>query len=496
MSWKETLQNLFAETQRYEPNPLQRAALSALLLTSVSGVVVLGLAAGQWFEASTPSLLLLLGSIPLTLVATLMATSHENRLSPGVLWAPALVSFGVTLSLGGGFGLLWKEESVRQETLEQASAYELTPVLLGAMRDDDTFGVLACQKLINSSNEETRQQAFKGLLTHPEHFSRCLAGTPLQKEWGKRLVDGWMGKLIESEDAESMCAWSRTLGEASSAVPGAASALMSCVLSDENAARKACCLEAMKQESLIGDRLASTLEEAPQNSIYELAMSQPLSAQLSQTEGDDPLQIMSSEMLKRHGYTSTCRAMTIESVELSSNFADVAIERCNIREKSLREDTGFWVSVCHDLVLDTGNQDQPIEQLFCEETRRRMTWRASTEASRLIHIAMLTPQTQDLIKMEKLAGIINKAAQTSGFAPADSTGIVRETESSRYSRSASNQALHKIGERKLKGKQNTFKRSSKNLRNQNKGLDDTAFQSQSKEARIKQQEELAKQLMQ
>ncbi len=120
MSWKETLQNLFAETQRYEPNPLQRAALSALLLTSVSGVVVLGLAAGHWFEASTPSLLLLLGSIPLTLVATLMATSHENRLSPGVLWAPALVSFGVTLSLGGGFGLLWKEESVRQETLEQA----------------------------------------------------------------------------------------------------------------------------------------------------------------------------------------------------------------------------------------------------------------------------------------------------------------------------------------------------------------------------------------
>jgi hypothetical protein len=457
MSLKDTLGRLLTPEQRYEPNPLQRAALSSLLITSVSGSVVILLAVGRWLDMSTPSWMLLLGSLPITLVSTLMATSHEDKLSVPRLIGPALVSLGIALSLGVGLGLMWREDGVRRQAVEFASERELSPVLLGAMRGGGPeLGALACKKLADSKREELRLDAFDGLLTHPSHFSACLEDSSLHDEWGKRLVDGWMASLKAGTSPETICAWSDTLAQATEEVPGAAMALMSCALDDTSAPHQTCCIRAMKEKQWVGDRLASRLHEARPNPVYERAMSVAVSAQLADKGGQD-IGMQDSEMLKRYGYASMCRSMNLENLALASGLTNMAIERCKVREKSLREDTSFWISVCGDLVMDASRQeDTPIEGLFCEETRRRMVSRASQQASLLLHAATLTPQTQELYKMEKLAGVIHNAARASGFVPSDSTGIVGQHEHSRYSRSADNQAIHKLGERnfkkRLKGK--------------------------------------------
>lgn len=451
--WRRTFQ------ESYEANPIQRVILSAVGLTLVSSLLLLMLAATQWFANQTPVLLSLLLALPVGLIATLIATQDERPFAPLHYASLFVIGSLVSVSLGGVFGLSWKEDGVRNWFLEQAGRHDLSSVLMTAMKDENRdFANHACQQLVASRNEATRQLAYEGLKTRPELFTSCLNEYPdLSALWGKRLLDQWFARMYEADEEQVISTWSERLAMASEYVPGSTVALLSCALDREqgHATHKRMCIASMERHELVQDLLAMRLDQASTNAIYEIPMSTTLIEVIHDEaiEASTPLGFRQSEQLKRYALVTACSHMNLDNLSMSQSFYAYNQSRCQLGTVSLQQDTPFWESVCQQIILDeASNEQRSVEEMFCGQVRDRLVTRAVSEASSQLQSATINKHTRDRLLHSRLASEINKASRSADFAPTDSTGIVRDTEKYNRIYRAGERGLHNIGERRLKGK--------------------------------------------
>lgn len=443
---------------RYEANPLQRVILISLALTLLSSLLLLMLAATQWFAYQTPIWLSVLMALPLGVIATLIATQDEQPLLP--IHHVSLVFTGafVSICLGGLFGLSWKEASVRNWFLEEAGSYNFSSVLMTAMKDEDRdFATHACKQLVGSRNEATRLLAYEGLKLRPELFTSCLEDYPdLFEVWGRRLLDQWFARMYEAREEETIAIWSERLAMASEYVPGSTVALLRCALDEDptHATHSAMCIASLNAHDIVHDLLAQRLEEAPSNAVYEAPMATVLidAVHDEKVPASAPLGFLQSEQLKRYALITACQHMHLDHLEMAQAFYAYNESRCKFGASSLQQETPFWESTCQRIILDEAQRDDEfVEEMFCAQTRRQLIARATFEASSKIKTATINKHTRDRLLHTRLANEINKASGSADFAPTDSTGIVRDTEKGQHIYRNDQRGLHKIGERRMKG---------------------------------------------
>lgn len=436
------------------PNPITRAILAALLLSSVAGVVTLVLAVGQWQNTSTPFHVMLLGSVPIALIATLMATSYEERLWSARAVGPLLAALGVSFAWGGVMALSWREASVRQAALELASENEASSILERAMQGEDQVrAVQACRRLVSSRSEQDRQLAFEGLLRAPQLFKGCLEGADgasmeRQMSWGRRLVDRWTEQMVVSEEVAQACRISEQLGDAGEEVHGASSALLACAIGEDRQELARCCSRSLSERGgLKGEGLAQIID-LERDRLFETRMATGL---MRAEAGSADEQVLSqlgygeSASLQAYAYEASCRAMRLEATDLARAFSDVNAQRCKINNVALRQDSPYWIATCQMFMeARRSSPDERAQKLFCRITRAQMMARAANEASAHVHRATNSRYSREGSTLRDMARTINRAAQTSGFQGDDSTGIVQEYENTPYS-SGDRRALHTLG---------------------------------------------------
>lgn len=426
--------------------------MSSATLSVVAGVLILSFAAAQWFSQSTPVLLLFAASLPIGAICTLIATQNNSKTPPLHYISLGAISVLTTIAFGGVFGLMWQENDVRSWFISQAGSREITPVLMAAMKDpNETFAINACQQLMTSQSEETRQLAFDGLKQTPSLFHACLKDHPLEDVWQKRMVDQWYKALYSSDNTDEIRVWAATLIQASKHIDSAAAALLSCAMDTrpEHATQQKSCHALMLEDTFTADALAEQLLRSPHNPIYE----KPIAARMiSEMHGREELRLgfLESERLKRYAFFTACESMDLDSVEITEAFYSHNVDVCQLRAPAFREDTSFWMSVCTEVQVSASqNPDQPIEGLLCDNVRLRLTHVTTREASHRLHAALINKHSRNSLLISRLAKDIHSSAIKSNFQGNSTTQRVDKSGNYNASASRNNNALHKIGQSKF-----------------------------------------------